>query len=84
MQRSIPQEFRDRVTIVDHGVVDQIDPETGQTYPAYVTTYLVEYEGLEYGITLASTPLLAGLPDAYDAILDLGVYGVLAKAGILP
>mgnify|MGYP001569726147 CR=1 FL=1 len=80
----IPQEFRDRVAIVDHGVVDQLDPETGGTYRAYVTTYLVEHDGLEHSIMLSSTPLLADLPGAYDAALDLGVYGVLAKAGILP
>lgn len=80
----ISQEFRDRVSVTDHGVVDQLDPETGRTFQAYVTTYTVEHDGLEHGLTLASTPLIGDLPDAYDAMLDMGVYGVLAKAGILP
>jgi hypothetical protein len=81
---NISQAFRDRVSITDHGVVDQLDPETGETIKSYVITYTIEHEGLEYGLTLASTPLLADLPEAYSAALDMGVYGVLTRAGILP
>ena len=84
MQRSIPQELRDRVVITDHGVVDQVDPKTGETYQAYVMSYAVQHEGLEHGLTLASTPLLVDLPDAHAAAIELGVYGVLARAGFVP
>lgn len=72
---NISQEFRDRVSVTDHGVVDQLDPETGKVYQAYVTAYfVVDHDGLEHSLVLASSPLIAGLPDAYDALLDIWAF----------
>lgn len=79
----IPQKLRELVDITDHGVVDQLDPETGETYRAYVTTYTARHDGLEYGISLASTPILGDLPDAYEKVLEMGTYAVLSRAGLI-
>ena len=83
---NIPPELRDRVKITDHGVMDQVDPESGDTVRSYVMTYtVVGDDSIEYGLTIASSQWLIEMPqEVYDRAVDLGVYGVLDRARLLP
>lgn len=82
----IPQELRDRVQVVDHGVVEDVDPDTGDVLTYYATSFLVMHEGLEHGLMLSSSPTLRDRehPGVYEAMLQSGIAAVLAKAGLIP
>lgn len=73
------EELLDLVEVTDHGVLTMVDPDTEDEIPYRAITFTVVKDGLEYGITLSTSP------HAGDATLDVmivsGKLEVLTKAG---
>jgi hypothetical protein len=76
----------DRVAITDHGVVTQIDPETGEQWLAYVVSFTaVDKSGVEHGITVTQGSDAFHGPGGeafYRVMLHNGVLIALHRAGL--
>ena len=70
----------DRVTVEDHGLTDYTDPETGETWQAYVMSFFVMHEGVEYGVTLSRGEIP---PEAEEAFVRSGKLAALGEAGLI-
>jgi hypothetical protein len=81
---TVPEELAQRVQVVDHRVQEWTDPETGESWPVYMVTFLVtDDHGTEHGLTLHTAEGTVKGSPMHQVLVDNGIYHILDSTGLL-
>lgn len=66
--------------VTDHGVVTTTDPDTGEQITAYQVSFFLTVDGVEHGVSIASSPTFGPAHPAYDTMIRSGKMTVVERA----